>query len=102
MANGNGIILKVAATVVGILTLVALAITSTLASERTRERDVSKTQVERIVLVLDAMKQVDTDLATQIAAVKGSNDTSVQLINQRIDTVATLLQDIKAILKGKP
>jgi len=97
----NGNLSKIIAAVVGIVLLIVTAITSTLVIERTRERDTSQTQVERIVLILDAMKLVDTDLAAQIAEVRGVNTTAIALINQRITTVTDMLSEIKGLLRGK-
>jgi len=97
----NGNLSKIIAAVVGIVLLIVTAITSTLVIERTRERDTSQTQVERIVLILDAMKLVDTDLAAQIAEVRGVNTTAIALINQRITTVTDMLSEIKGLLREK-
>lgn len=102
MTNSNGSnALKVASLSLAVLLALATAATTALAVERGAENKRLSIQVERIVIILDVMKQVDSDLATQIAVNKGERTTEIALINQRISAVTDMLAEIKELLRGR-
>lgn len=79
------------AVVMGIVT----AATSALAWERGRQNNEIRSQVDKMVVCIDAMKAVDVQLAQAIAMSKAERVTDIALINQRIGIVIALLDELK-------
>ena len=97
MSNDNGgrDIAKIIALCLSIGMAIATSASTALAVERGRQNNEIRVQVDKMVVCIDAMKEVDVQLAQAIATSKAERVTDIALINQRIGIVIALLDDLK-------
>jgi hypothetical protein len=94
--------LEIISITVSVILALVTASSTTLAISRGKVNQVLAIQVEKIVVVIEQMKDVSVHLAAQIAEVRGEATTESALTKQRFDQIGILLAEIKDMVRRRP
>ena len=77
--------------VLGATTLVS----TTIAIMRGQQISAQAIHISNILVIIEAMKEVDSGLLAQIAELRGIESADIRLLSMRIDNITKLLEEIR-------
>lgn len=90
--------IKVVSLVLNGLTIAGLIISMTVNVQKADSFNINSRRIDGLVIVTDALKDVDKALLQQVTELRGNTTTDIAIINERIQNITKLLEEIKTIV----